>query len=407
MTSAASAPAVVRAGHARRRLGIGVIGFGWLGQAHSRSLQRIPTLFERRAYEPRLVSCSDAVPARVDQAVSSFSFQRGSTDWRAVVDDPDVDVVFIAAPNMLHGELVQAVAAAGKAVFCEKPVGGTPEHVVRAAAAARRADVISGVGYNYRWAPLVQYARELISGGELGEITNYRGRFFSMYGADPLGFNSWRFQLHEGGYGVTSDLLSHAVDLAHMLIGPITRVTGTLETFIRERPVANAAASHYGRGAPDDPREPVTNEDYAGMLVEFASGARGTFEASRTVVGPESEMAFDAYGTRGAVGWNLEHLNELRLYRATDDRGSGYTRILGGDRFPHHGAFVPGSGNPIGFEDLVAIEDHEFCGAVAEARPFAPGLEQALEWAAVQAALLRSAESGTWEAVVPLTDEAA
>jgi predicted dehydrogenase len=410
MTSTASAPAVLLAGHARRRLGIGVIGFGWLGQAHSRSLQRIPTLFERRPYEPRLVSCSDAVPARVDQAVSSFSFQRGSTDWRAVVDDPDVDVVFIAAPNMLHGELVQAVAAAGKAVFCEKPVGGTPGHVVRAAAAARRADVISGVGYNYRWAPLVQYARELISGGELGEITNYRGRFFSMYGADPLGFNSWRFQLHEGGYGVTSDLLSHAVDLAHMLIGPITRVTGTVETFIRERPVANTAASHYGRGAPDDPREPVTNEDYAGMLVEFASGARGTFEASRTVVGPESEMAFDAYGTRGAVGWNLEHLNELRLYRTPAkpaDRGSGFTTVLGGDRFGHHGAFVPGSGNPIGFEDLVTIEDHEFCSAVAEERPFAPGLEQALEWAAVQAALLRSAESATWEVVVPLTDEAA
>jgi predicted dehydrogenase len=411
MTSAASAVAVPRPGHARRRLGIGVIGFGWLGQAHSRSLQRIPTLFEQRRYQPRLVSCSDAVAARVDQAVSSFAFARGSTDWRAVVGDRDVDVVFIAAPNMLHGELVQAVAAAGKAVFCEKPVGGTPQHVVRAAAAARRAGVISGVGYNYRWAPLVQYARELISGGELGEITNYRGRFFSMYGADPLAFNSWRFQQHEGGYGVTSDLLSHAVDLAHMLIGPITRVTGTVETFIRERPVpgpARPTAGHYGRGTPADPRQPVTNEDYAGMLVEFASGARGTFEASRTVVGPESEMAFDAYGTSGAVGWNLERLNELRLYRTPShpaDRGSGYTTVLGGDRFGHHGAFVPGSGNPIGFEDLVTVEDHEFCSAVAEGRPFAPGLEQALEWAAVQAALLRSAAGGTWETVVPLTDE--
>jgi predicted dehydrogenase len=194
-----------------------------------------------------------------------------------------------------------------------------------------------------------------------------------------------------------------------MLIGPITRVTGTVETFIRERPVASAGASHYGRGGPDDPRRPVTNEDYAGMLVEFASGARGTFEASRTVVGPESEMAFDAYGTRGAVGWSLEHLNELRLYRTPAnpaDRGSGYTTVLGGDRFGHHGAFVPGSGNPIGFEDLVTIEDHEFCSAVAEERPFTPGLEQALDWAAVQAALLRSAANGTWETVVPVTEEA-
>ncbi len=210
-------------------------------------------------------------------------------------------------------------------MFCEKPVGGTPEQVARAARAARTAGVISGVGYNYRWAPLVRYARELIASGELGEITNYRGRFFSMYGADPLGVNSWRFQLDQAGYGVTSDLMSHAVDLAHMLLGPITRLTGTVETFIRERPSPGDGASHYGRGRPEDPRTPVTNEDYAAMLCTFASGARGTFEVSRTLIGPESENAFDVYGTRGAVGWNFERLNELRLYRATEDRGSGYT----------------------------------------------------------------------------------
>ncbi len=392
---------------ARRRIGIGVVGFGWLGQAHSRSLARIPMLFEQRAYEPRLVACSDALSGRVEDAISSFGFERGSVDWRAVVEDPGVDAVWIAAPNMLHGEVVAAVAGAGKAVFCEKPVGGTPAHVLHAAGAARAAGVISGVGYNYRWAPLVQYARELIATGELGAITNYRGRFFSMYGADPMGVNSWRFQLDEGGYGVTSDLLSHAVDMAHMLIGPIARVTGTIDTFIRERPQPTDGASHYGRGRPGDPMHPVTNEDYAGMLVEFANGTRGTFEASRTTLGPESEMAFDAYGTGGAVGWSLERLNELRLYRATTDRGSGYTTVRGGDRFSHHGVFVPGSGNPIGFEDLVTIEDHEFCAAVAEGRPFEPGFEQALEWAAVQDALLRSARTGTWESVVPLAAEAA
>jgi predicted dehydrogenase len=396
-TEAVRAPATAPA--ARRRLGIGVIGFGWLGQAHSRSLLRIPTLFAQRTYDPVPVACSDVVAARVEQAVSSFAFKRGNTDWRTVIDDPEVEAVFIAAPNMMHVELVQAAAQAGKAVFCEKPVGGTPAHVAAAARAALATGVISGVGYNYRWAPLVGYARQLIAEGELGEITNYRGRFFSMYGADPLGVNSWRFQQDDAGYGVTSDLLSHAVDLALMLIGPITRVVGTVETYIRERPAPSRAASHYGRGRPEDPRSPVTNEDYAAMLCEFASGARGSFEASRTIVGPESQMAFDAYGTRGAVGWNLERINELRLYRSTDDPGSGYTTVLGGDRFAHHGAFVPGSGNPIGFEDLVTIEDHEFCSAVAERRPFQPGLEEALAWAAVQDALLRSTRSGHWEDV--------
>jgi len=385
---------------ARRRIGVGVIGFGWLGQAHTRSLLRIPTLFEDRAFDAELVACSDALPARLDQATQSFGFKRASAAWEAVIDDPDVEVVYIATPNMVHVQLAEAAAHAGKAgIFCEKPVGGTPEQVARAARAARAAGVISGVGYNYRWAPLVRYARELISSGELGEITNYRGRFFSMYGADPLGFNSWRFQLERAGYGVTSDLMSHAVDLAHMLIGSITKVTGTLETFIRARPAPGDAASHYGRGRPEDPRTPVTNEDYAAMLCTFASGARGTFEVSRTLVGPESENAFDVYGTRGAVGWNFERLNELRVYRATEDRGSGYTTVLGGDRFGHHGVFVPSSGNPIGFEDLVTIEDYEFCSAVAEARPFEPSFEQALAWAAVQDALLRSVHSGGWEEV--------
>ena len=386
-------------GPRRRKLGVGVIGFGWLGQAHTRSLLRIPTLFEQRGFDAELVACSDTLPARIDQAISSFNFKRASAAWESVIEDPEVEVVWIAAPNMVHVQLVEAAARAGKAVFCEKPVGGTPEQVARAARAARAAGVISGVGYNYRWAPLVRYARELIATGALGEITNYRGRFFSMYGADRLGVNSWRFQLDQAGYGVTSDLLSHAVDLAHMLLGPITNLTGTLETFIRERPAPGDGASHYGRGRPEDPRTPVTNEDYAAMLCTFASGARGTFEVSRTLVGPESENAFDVYGTRGAVGWNFERLNELRVYRATEDRGSGYTTVLGGDRFSHHGIFVPGSGNTIGFEDLVTIEDYEFCTAVAEGRPYEPGFEQALAWAGVQDALLRSAESGAWEEV--------
>jgi predicted dehydrogenase len=383
---------------ARQRIGVGVIGFGWLGRAHTRSLARIPMLFGDRSYDPELVVCADPAPGAADEAVSGFGFARATDDWRRVVDDPAVDAIWIAAPNMLHVELVEAAAQAGKDVFCEKPVGGTPEQTARAERAVRRAGVIGGVGFNYRWAPLVRYAAELIAAGELGTVTNYRGRFFSMYGADPLGVLSWRFRLDEGGHGVTSDMLSHAVDLAHHLAGPITRVVGTTATFIPERPLG--AGSHYGRGRAGDPHGAVTNEDYAGMLCEFAGGARGSFEASRAIVGPESEMAFDVHGTTGAAGWSLEALNELRLYRATGDRGSGYMTVLGGERFPPHGAFVPGSGNGIGYEDLVTIEDAAFCDAVAERRPFAPGFDAALAWVSVQAALLRSARSGRWEDVV-------
>jgi predicted dehydrogenase len=391
---------------ARRRIAVGLIGFGWLGQAHSRSLLRIRTLFPEREFEPELAIVSDTDPARVDEAVGSFGYARGSADWRRVIDDPAVDLVMIAAPNALHVELIEAAAQAGKAVFCEKPVGGTPQETARAERAARRAGVITGVGYNYRWAPLVRYAAHLVEEGRLGRITNYRGRFFSMYGSDPLGLLSWRFRLDEGGHGVTTDLLSHAVDLAHVLVGPIRRVVGTMETFVRERPLPEPSArTHYGRGRAGDPTGEVTNEDYAGMLCEFEGGARGSFEAARTLLGPESQMAFDLYGTGGALAWNLERMNELQLYLATDEPHSGYTTVYGGDRFPYHGRFAPGNANGIGFEDLIAIEDFEFCRSVAEGRPHSPGFEDALAAVSVQAALLRSCESGRWQDVVSLRED--
>ena len=375
------------------RIGVGLIGLGWMGQAHSRSLQRIPALFGDREFRAEPVICADAAPERLR---AELGYRETTTDWTRVVEHPDVDVVFVAAPNVLHVELVEAAAAAGKHVFCEKPVGGTPEQTARAERAAR--GVITAVGYNYRWAPLVRYAAELIAGGRLGEVTNYRGRFFSMYGSDPLGPLSWRYRLDEGGHGASTDLLSHAVDLALMLLGPIERVVGTIDTFIRERPVS-AAATHYGRGDAADPRGPVTNEDYVAMLCEFEGGVRGTFEASRTIVGPESQMAFDVHGTRGALGWNLERMNELRLYLAEDELHTGYRTVFGGERFPYHGAFAPGSANGIGFEDLVAIEDYEFLRSVAAGRPHAPGFAEALACTRVQAALLESCRSGRWEVV--------
>jgi predicted dehydrogenase len=375
-------------------VGLGLVGAGGFATFLAGATASLPTVAVRAVADSRPAAARDLARAHGARSVES---------WRDLLAEDDVDAVVVATPPAGHAEIARAALEAGKHVFCEKPVGGTPEQTVRAERAVRRAGVIGGVGFNYRWAPLVRYVAELIAAGELGALTNFRGRFFSMYGADPLGVLSWRFRLDEGGYGVTSDLLSHAVDLAHFLAGPITRVVGTTATFIPQRPLG--AGSHYGRGSADDPHGDVTNEDYAGMLCEFASGARGSFEASRSIVGPESQMAFDVHGTAGAAGWNLETLNELRLYRATGDRGSGYTTVYGGERFPPHGAFAPGSANGIGFEDLVTIEDAEFCAAVAEQRPFSPGFDDALAWVSVQAALLRSARSGRWEDVVSLQEE--
>jgi predicted dehydrogenase len=383
------------------RLRIAVVGFGWMGQVHSRSYRRIPHYFPERPFEPELVVCAEPDPALRAEATRSFGFETATADWREAVARPDVDVVTVTAPNAMHLEIIEGAVDRRKHVFCEKPVGGTPEQTARAAEAAAAAGVISGVGYNFRWAPMVQYLKQLIDEGRLGRITSYRGRFFSMYGNDPLGLLTWRFRREQAGHGVSSDLLSHSVDLAHMLLGPITRVVATGETFIRERPLPrDHRASHYARGSPGDPTGQVTNEDYMAALVAFAGGARGTFESSRVTVGPESQMAFEIYGTRGAAAWNFERMNELQLCLVDDDRlPVGFTTVLSGDRYPYHGHFVPGAANGIGYEELKTIEDYEFLSAVAAGRPARPSFEDALAYVRVQEAMLRSWSSGRWEEV--------
>ena len=388
-----------------KRIGIGVIGFGWMGQAHSRGCRRAPSYFLNRDYEPDLVVVSDTIEARRDDAVRSFGFHKAVADWHDVVTDPDVEVVFVTAPNMLHVEMAAAAAANGKHVFCEKPVGGTPAQTVTVEQAARHAGVITGVGYNYRWAPLVQYARELIQSGQLGTITNYYGRFYSMYGSDPMGLLSWRFLVDEAGHGVSTDILSHSVDLAHYLVGPISKVVGTGEIVIKQRPLPTSGGTHYDRGKPGDPTGEVTNEDYIGMMCVFENGARGTFEACRSVVGPESQNQFEVYGTKGSIKWNFEKMNELQVYLAADHKHTGFTTVYGGDRFPHHGNFVPGSANGIGFEDLVCIEDHEFLQSVAAGRQHVPGFTEALQFVSVQQAVLDSWADGRWHDVVSLKED--
>jgi predicted dehydrogenase len=389
----------------RKKIGIGVIGFGWMGQAHSRGCRRAPSYFTDRNYEPELVIVADTVEQRRIDAVESFGYASATADWRELVAHSDVDVVFVTSPNMLHVEMVQAAAANGKHVFCEKPVGGTPAQTVVAEQAARRANVISGVGYNYRWAPLVQHAKQMIDDGTIGQVTNYYGRFFSMYGSDPMGLLSWRFQVDGAGHGVSTDILSHSVDLAHYLVGGIANVISTGETFIKQRPIPQGGGTHYDRGHPDDPTGEVTNEDYVGMMCRFDNGARGTFEACRSMVGPESQNSFEVYGTKGCIRWNFEKMNELQVYVAAEHKNTGFTTVYGGDRFPHHGNFVPGAANGIGFEDLICIEDHEFLESVAAGREHSPSFADALRYVSVQDAVLRSWDSGTWEDVRSLRAE--
>jgi predicted dehydrogenase len=384
-------------------IGVGVIGFGWMGQAHSRAYRDIPVYFPESGIRPRLVSVADNVPARVELAKQNFGFETGTLDWHELIARDDIDVVDITAPNALHQELVEAAAAAGKHIACEKPVGISPEATAAIELAARRAGVISSCGYNYRWAPLVQYTRQLIGDGRLGDLTHYRGRFFSMYGRDRLGLLSWRFLQEEAGYGSLSDIMSHAIDMAQFMCGPIKRVVAVKETFVRERPLpVPGQGTHYDRGKPGDPTGAVTNEDYVGALVQFENGVRGTLEADRSIFGPQSSMAFELNGSRGAASWDHERLNQLQLYLPEEQPTDGFIEVLGGDKHPNQGHIVPGGGNSVGYEDMKLIEAFEFLRSVEAGRQHHPDFTDAVANASVAAAMVRSWSSERWEDVTSL-----
>ncbi|GAC1356974.1 MAG: Gfo/Idh/MocA family oxidoreductase [Ktedonobacteraceae bacterium] len=384
-----------------RAIGIGVIGMGWMGEVHSRAYRALPDRFHESGISPHLLVCADAVEARAQAAQQRFGFERYTTDWREVIADPSVEVINVAAPNGMHLEIIQAAAQAGKAILCEKPVGKDPLETIQSADAARKAGVLTFVGYNYRWAPLVQYARQLIAEGKLGRITHYHGRFLNGYAGDPHGFLSWRFQ-HEQGLGALSDLMSHVLDMAHMLAGPITRVTSNKEIFIRQRPILRAGSgTHYDVGRSDDPMGEVTNEDYVSALVHFEHGTQGILEACRVINGSKCDMSFEIHGTQGAIKWNMERMNELHIQWRNDAHPAedGYTTLLSGPAHPYHQHFNPAWGLNLGYDDLKVIEAYNFLHSVVTGTQGEPGFAEALAVANVQQAIVRSWESERWEAV--------
>ncbi len=384
-----------------KTINIGVIGMGWMGMVHSRSYLAVRDKFYDSGLRPRLVICADTMPERRHEATARFGFEQSTDDWRDVINHPEVEAVSITAPNYLHRELTLAAIAAGKHVVCEKPNGILPEDVAAVYHAARQAKVMTFTGLNYRWVPLVRYAKKLVDDGALGDITNYYGRFFAMYASDPLGQLSWRFLKEQAGTGALGDLMPHAVDMACFLVGPITRVFSTSHTAIKQRPLPVAGrGTHFARGVPTDPTGDVTNEDYVGTLMEFAGGARGTIEISRVVFGPKVENRFELYGTRGAVKWNFETMNEMEIFLpdGTPER-DGFVRILAGPELPFYERFQPGPGNNMSYDDLKAIEAFHFLKSVADGVQLEPSFAAAYEFAKAHDAMMRSWESGRWEAV--------
>jgi predicted dehydrogenase len=381
-----------------RQIGIGVIGMGWMGRVHSASYRRVLEHFPDLGVRPRLLMAADVSEDRRLHA-ERIGFETTTGDWRTVVEDPRVEVVNVTLPNAMHREVALAALAAGKHVWVEKPVGRGVEDTAAVAEAARRAGVVTGVGFCYRFAPAVQHARALIAAGEIGDVNHYRGVFLADYANRADAAASWRFSRAQAGSGALGDLMAHVVDMTHHLVGPIDRLSGRTATMFPRRPrLPVGEGTHFSRVATADLVD-VDNEDWAGALFEFGGGTVGSLEASRVIVGPRVQMRFEVHGTTGALSWELERMNELERFRLSDEGGDdGYTTILAGAQHPDFAAFQPGAGVPMGYDDLRVLEARNFLANVRDGEQREPGVEEMLACARVLEAIERSAESGAWEA---------
>ena len=393
--------------HGSSQPGVGLISVGWMGKLHSRAYQALPIVYPELKIRPRLVHAADTAADRADYAREVLGYAKAGTDYREVLADPEVDVVSICAPNLLHREIGVAAARAGKPFWIEKPVGRDASDTAEVAAEAQAAGVITSIGYNYRHVPAVERVRELIAAGELGRITNVRAVFFNSYAAEPNGALSWRFRRDLAGSGALGDLLSHVVDLMQYVVAPIDQVSSLLSTVHARRPILPMGSATHFAVIEDGEMGEVENDDYAAALVRFAAGPRtagavGTMEASRVIVGPQCGLGFEIYGTDGSVIWNFEQMNELRLCLGRSGPRHGYTTVLGNSGFGDYGHFQPGPGHSMSYDDLKVIEAKKFLVAVGGGEQRNSTIEDAQADAEVISAMAASARDGGWHAVVPV-----
>ncbi|MEV5437100.1 Gfo/Idh/MocA family oxidoreductase [Streptomyces sp. NPDC052682] len=379
-------------------LGVAVVGFGWMGRVHTQAYARVAHHYPLLPLRPELVAVAEEVPGRAEEAAVQFGFASTTRDWREVAADPRVRAVSITAPNFLHREIGVAMAEAGKHIWIEKPVGLSLEDARAVADAVARAGVQGAVGFNYRNAPAVEAARDLIASGEIGTVTHVRIRLFSDYAAHPEGALTWRYERERGGSGVLGDLASHGADLARFLLGDIASLTADTAIFLPERARPAGATAGHARASGGE-LGPVENEDYVGCLLRFASGARGVLEACRVSVGEQNSYGFEVHGTKGAVFWDFRRMNELAVSRGTTYQDQPVSTVYVGPGHGEFAAFQPGAANAMGYDDLKVIEAYRFLRSIAEGAAYGATLADAVHSAAVLDAMSRSAESGAWVAV--------
>ena len=376
---------------AKKELRIGLVGYGFMGRAHTNAFLQAPRYFDME-HEPKLVAVCGRDEGNAQAHADRWGYESIETDWQKLIDRDDIDLIDIAAPNDMHKDIAIAAAKAGKMVMCEKPLGRNAAESREMVDAIEAAGVANMVWYNYRRIPAVTLAKQIIDEGKLGRIFHYRAKFLQDWTiAEDLpqgGAALWRLDLDVAGSGVTGDLLAHCIDSAMWLNGPIASVSGTTETFIKKR-------MHNLTGKVED----VGIDDASMFMARFENGSLATFEATRYARGHKAQYTLEINGEHASIMWDLHDLHRLQYFDHSDEgrvRGWRSVHVTDGDQPYMDKWWVPGLS--IGYDSSFVHQFADFVAGLESGDAAMPTFRDALATDLVTDAVLKSAKTGQWEA---------
>lgn len=383
----------------RTELGIGMVGYAFMGAAHSQAWRTAPAFFDL-PLRPRMRAICGRNEDAAGEVARRFGWESVETDWRALLTRDDIDVIDICTPGNTHAEIAIAALEAGKHVLCEKPLANSvaeAETMAAAAAEAAKHGVRAMVGFTYRRTPAVSYARQLVASGRIGTIRHVRGQYLQDWLTDENTPLSWRLDKSLAGSGALGDIGAHIIDMAQFVTGSsITSVSGLMETFVKTRPIAGESATLGGTSTADAERGPVTVDDAAAFTARFADGAIGVFEATRFATGRKNALRLEVNGTRGSLAFDFEDMNVLELFDATEDPAvAGFRRIQVTEAsHPYIAAWWP-PGHGLGYEHGFTHQVVDLVTDIAKGAEPAPSFADGLAVQRVLAAVEASAADGT------------
>jgi predicted dehydrogenase len=382
-------------------LRVAMIGHAFMGSAHSQAWRTAGRFFDL-PLGPEMAVLVGRDADRAAEAADRLGWADSSSDWREVVARDDVDLVDVCTPGDTHAEIAIAALEAGKHVLCEKPLANTvaeAEAMVAAAEAARRHGVRSMVGFTYRRVPAISLARLLVAEGRIGEVRHVRAQYLQDWIADPEAPLSWRLDKARAGSGALGDIGAHIIDMTQFITGDrIAEVSGRLETFVKERPLASAHSGLSGTASSE--RGPVTVDDAASFLATFASGAMGVFEATRFASGRKNAIRVEINGSKGSLAFDFEDMNVLQLFDATEPAEvGGFRRILVTEPgHPYVAAWWP-PGHGLGYEHGFTHQVVDLVRAIGEGTDPAPSFVDGLQVQRVLDAVETSSDTRSWQEV--------